>query len=233
MKIPANICLLFILTGCTTNMDDFGQPPQLSPVGEGLAQSVSASSALGSEPVFSKPAEGWTGGTADYFRDTRARMPGDVITVRIAIDDKASLNNTSNRSRKSAADASLGFKYDLMGVTGADVNGDGSVKSNTSSAGQGSTVRSEKISLAVAAIVTSVLPNGYMVIDGNQEVMVNFEQRTLHVAGIVNPTDVTPDNSVSYERIAEARISYGGRGRITEVQQPGWAQQAWDRISPF
>jgi flagellar L-ring protein precursor FlgH len=82
-------------------------------------------------------------------------------------------------------------------------------------------------------MVTRVLPNGYLLIEGSQEVEVNFEQRVLHVSGVVRPIDISPENSISYEKIAEARISYGGRGRISEVQQPGWGQQLWDRVAPF
>ena len=97
----------------------------------------------------------------------------------------------------------------------------------------GSTVRSEKIALSVAAVVTSVLPNGYLVIEGTQEVLVNFEARILSVAGVIHPGDITPENTISYEKIAEARISYGGKGRISDVQQPGWLHQIWDRVAPF
>ena len=157
----------------------------------------------------------------------------DLLTVKIAIDDEATLNSTSNRSRRSSADGEVGLSYDVMGVVKADVNGTGNVDSNTSSAGQGTTARSEKVELAVAAMVTRVLPNGYLLIEGSQEIEVNFEQRVLHVSGVVRPVDISPNNSISYEKIAEARISYGGRGRITEVQQPGWGQQIWDRVSPF
>jgi flagellar L-ring protein FlgH len=229
-RLTLSICLS--LAACAPDMETIGQAPQLSPVGSGIAASAASVSAAGISS-FSAANEGWSGGSADYFRDARARRTGDLITVKIAIDDQASLNNTSNRSRKANAGADLGFTYDLMGVAGADVNGNGAVNSTSTASGQGSTVRSEKIDLSVAAIVTSVLPNGYLVIEGTQEVVVNFEQRTLQVAGIVHPGDITPDNAISYEKIAEARISYGGRGRLTEVQQPGWTHQIWDRISPF
>lgn len=221
-----------ILGGCAPDIDTFGVAPPLSPVGSGLARSEAAA-AVAEMPAFNGTSVSWVGGDADYFRDVRARRDGDLITVRIAINDRASLNNTSNRSRKAAADADLGFTYDLMGIVGADVNGNGDVNSNSSAAGQGSTTRSERIELSVAAIVTRVLPNGFLMIEGSQEVLVNFEQRILKVAGIIRPADIAPDNTISYEKIAEARISYGGRGRLTEAQQPGWSQQIWDRISPF
>lgn len=220
------------LSGCSADMDPLGNSMSLSPVGSGL-QSTSTSAAIAENPAFVGRNDSWMGGSGDLFRDVRARKPGDLITVKIAIDDKASLNNSSIRSRKAAADSEVGFTYGLMGVVGADVSGKGDFNSNSNASGQGSTSRSERIDLSVAAIVTAALPNGYLTIEGSQEVMVNFEQRILHVAGIIRPSDILPDNSISYERIAEARISYGGRGRLTEVQQPGWAHRLWDRVSPF
>ncbi len=233
MKLPWFMLIIcFVSTACVPDIETVGQAPQLSPVGSGIIASA-ASESLSGVTSFAEPGEGWSGGSADYFRDARARRTGDIITVKIAIDDKASLNNTSNRSRKANSGGDLGLSYDVMKVVGADVNGEGEVNSNSSASGQGTTARSEKIDLSVAAIVTSVLPNGYLVIEGTQEVLVNFEQRTLHVAGIVHPGDITPDNAIGYEKIAEARISYGGRGRLTEVQQPGWGQQIWDNITPF
>ncbi len=220
------------MAGCAPDMETIGKAPPLSPVGSGIATS-STTSAVSEVAALSETSSTWIGGNADFFRDARAHRAGDIITVKIEIDNQASLNSTSNRSRKSSADANLGFTYDLMGVVGADVNGAGDVSSNSSAAGQGSTARSERIDMSVAAIVTKVLPNGYLLIEGSQEVLVNFEQRALHVAGLIRPADIAPDNTISYEKIAEARIAYGGKGRITEVQQPGWTQQIWDRVSPF
>lgn len=224
--------LALLLNGCSPELDDFNRAPPLSPVGQSLGASAQEM-ALGEVESLSEPPDGWIGGSADLFRDPRASRKGDLLTVRIGIDDKASLNSTSNRSRKSSADGKVGLNLDWMGKTEADLEGEANVGSNSSSAGQGTTARSERIELSVAAMVTRVMPNGSMLIEGSQEVEVNFEQRILHVSGLVRPVDISPDNSISYEKIAEARISYGGKGRISEVQQPGWGQQIWDRVSPF
>ena len=220
------------LAGCSADLESVGVAPPLSPVGSGIG-SVASENSISEVAALSENSGTWVGGDADFFRDARAVRAGDLITVKIEINDQASLNSTSNRSKQSSADAGLGFKYDVMGVLGADVNGNGNINSNSSSTGQGSTARSERIQMSVAAIVTKVMPNGYLLIEGSQEVLVNYEQRSLRVAGLIRPADIAPDNSISYERIAEARISYGGKGRVSEVQQPAWGQQIWDRISPF
>lgn len=224
--------LVLALSGCSPDIEDFNRAPPLSPVGKGIGAAASDKS-ISEVETLSAPVSGWIGGSADYFRDPRAVREGDLLTVRIGIDDKASLNSTSNRSRKSSADGKVGLNLDWMGQTRADLSGSANVGSNSTSAGQGTTARSERIELSVAAMVTRVMPNGSMLIEGSQEVEVNFEQRILHVSGLVRPVDISPDNSISYEKIAEARISYGGKGRISEVQQPAWGQQIWDRISPF
>ena len=112
-------------------------------------------------------------------------------------------------------------------------NDSAGITSQSTSQGQGTIDRSEKIQLAIAAVVSDVLPNGNMVVSGSQEVRVNYELRLLNIAGIVRPRDISKDNTISYDKIAEARISYGGRGRISEVQQPSWGQQIYDAIKPF
>lgn len=222
-------CLL--LAGCATSMEDFNDAPGMSPVGADLS-TPQPQMAAARATVFTGSTSAWQGGPADYFRDARARQAGDLLTVRISVNDKAALNNSSNRSRKSNSNADanmdIGF-FNLM----AQGTGNADVTSNSSASGQGATVRSEKIALALAAVVKEVLPNGLLLIEGSQEILVNYEKRRLVVQGLVNPRDVTPDNSISYEKIAEARISYGGQGRLSEVQQPGWGQQLWDKFTPF
>ncbi len=161
---------------------------------------------------------------------------GDVVTVKIEIKDKASLDNTLARSRDSKAgmNAILGYAFDV-GVAQADGSGSatGSIGRTTSTDSKGAIARSENINLLVAAIVSEVLPNGNLVISGTQEVRVNYEVRVLTVAGVIRPRDISTDNLISYEKIAEARVSYGGRGRVMEVQQPGWGHQILDNVSPF
>ena len=233
------IAITAALTGCSMKPVDFARQPHLSSVGSGVLQAPSTLPMPTEPPGPPKAPPGfstWSDAGADLFRDARAMRVGDVITVKIAIKDKATIDNTSNRSRDSdmglSQSMSYGLKTDHYAASG---NGDlsGQSKSNSASTSKGGISRSESIELMVAAVVTDVLPNGHLVISGTQEVRVNFELRELTVAGVVRPRDVSTDNVVSYERIAEARISYGGRGRISEVQQPPWGQQLLDLITPF
>jgi len=180
----------------------------------------------------------WETGARGFFKDQRAAKVGDLLTVLIDISDQANLDNKSGRTR-SAGESSgipnfLGLEnkpkkvipnFDPSNMLGAD--------SSSSFAGEGSVDRSEHINLTVAAIVTDVLPNGNLVIRGRQEVRVNFEVRELFVAGIVRPEDISSTNTIQHTQIAEARIAYGGRGQITDVQQPRYGQQLMDIIFPF
>ena len=99
--------------------------------------------------------------------------------------------------------------------------------------GRGNTARNEEIKVNVAAVVTQVLPNGNLVIEGHQEVRVNFEVRELYVAGVARPVDITPANTIEHDQIAELRVAYGGRGQITDVQQPRYGAQVLDIILPY
>jgi flagellar L-ring protein FlgH len=178
-------------------------------------------------------------GAGTFFHDQRAARAGDILTIRINIADKAVLDNSTTKSRTGAETAGLssllGLESQLVKVLPGHPDPsklvDGS--SNSTSSGAGNTARSEQIATTVAAIVTAVLPNGNLMVQGRQEVRVNFELRELIVSGIVRPEDIARDNSILHSQIAEARISYGGRGQLTDVQQARWGQQIYDAIFPF
>ena len=231
------VVLVALLGGCAQNVKDLTREPHMTPVGAGLRPTATA---LPVGPPVAPPVQSgnsiWRDNSSDLFRDPRAVRVGDVVTVKILIKDKASLDNTSERSRDSKRNLGFDTAYDLnlpLLKGKGDGKIDSKINSGTSSKGEGAITRSESIDLLVAAVVTDVLPNGNMLISGTQEVRVNFEVRVLTVAGVVRPRDIATDNTVSYDKIAEARISYGGRGRITEMQQPGWAHQFVDWLSPF
>ncbi|WP_354556408.1 flagellar basal body L-ring protein FlgH [Rhizobium aquaticum] len=234
-KLPLIFALLMPLAGCGSQaVNEIGRAPAMSPIGSGLRYGQTQEMALYPKRP-QQVASGyslWNDNQAALFKDSRALKVGDIMTVKIQINDNASFNNDTKRSRQNSEDMKFGLNAKSAMVSpslSADING----ASDTSSTGSGSTKRAEKLTLMVAAVVTGILENGNLVISGSQEVRVNQELRILNVGGIVRPQDVNSDNQISYERIAEARISYGGRGRLTEVQQPPWGQQAVDLFSPF
>jgi len=181
----------------------------------------------------------WRPGSRAFLKDQRAAQVGDILTVVIEIDDNASISNTTQRSRDNEENASLtnflGFEAHLDDLLPDEVDPTSLVDmdSDSLSTGAGSVDRDESINLRIAALVTQVLPNGNMVVAGRQEVRVNYEVRELQVAGIIRPEDILSDNTISYDQIAEARIAYGGRGQLSDVQQPRYGQQIYDIIWPF
>jgi flagellar L-ring protein precursor FlgH len=224
-----------LLAGCQNQaFNEIGRAPAMSPIGSGLQYTQTPQLAMYPKQPrqVSNGFSLWNDQQSALFKDARALNVGDILTVEIAINDKASFDNKTDRSRKNTS----GFNIGASGQSEAsDFGWSGDLKygSNTKTEGDGSTERSEKLQLLVAAVVTGVLENGNLLISGSQEVRVNHELRILNVAGIVRTQDVDANNVISYDRIAEARISYGGRGRLTEVQQPPYGQQFMDLISPI
>jgi len=181
----------------------------------------------------------WAADRRTFFKDQRANDVGDIITINIEIDDKAQLDNETERTRESSENAALpsllGMENGLAQYLPESVDPTNLVESTSDSGhkGTGSIDRKEKINVQLAAIITQILPNGNMVIHGRQEVLVNFEKRNLGVDGVIRPQDITIENTISYEKVAEARISYGGEGQITDAQQPRYGQQLYDIVFPF
>lgn len=220
------------LCGCQSAFKAAGKVPELSPPTTNSI-TVPASAATGAFPAQpTSPHSTWTDRASVLFISKKALEPGDILTVQINIDDKAQFSNKSNRSRIGNKSLGLSGAFDIGGA-GSSGSADASLKNATDFSGNGGTARSESISLQIAAVVNSVLPNGNLVITGSQEVRVNAEARILSITGVVRPSDILPDNTINYERIAEARISYGGIGRITEVQQPAYGHQLADLLSPL
>ncbi|UCI09226.1 flagellar basal body L-ring protein FlgH [Mesorhizobium sp. B1-1-8] len=221
------------LSGCGTNFKEIGREPALSPVGSGIGNGSAAPYSYPEPP--SRPVKKfslWDDRQSRLFTDPRALREGDILTVNIKLNDKANFKNQNDRSRTAAR--KLGYDITL-GWEDAKTSGkgDAGLSSSTETNADGEIKRSENLELNVAAVVTGVLPNGNLMISGSQEVRVNYELRVLTIAGMVRPSDIGAENTIPYERIAEARISYGGRGRVSEVQQPAYGQQILDKVLPF
>jgi flagellar L-ring protein precursor FlgH len=219
------------VAGCGANFAEIGRAPSMSAVGQGLQTTAYAIPGTAPSPTAKSFHSVWDD-RRDLYRDPRAQRVGDVITVLISMDDKAKLDNKTDRARESKTN--FGFDY-LLSLPSKSTDGkfDSNVGSTSSTKGEGKIDRTEEVKVSVAAMVTSVLANGNLLISGSQEVRVNFEMRVLQVAGIVRPRDISRNNTIPYDKVAEARISYGGRGRLMEVQQPGWGHQIYDQIVPF
>ena len=186
-----------------------------------------------------QPASLWAAGSRGFFKDQRAGRVGDLLTVLIQIDDKATTANETTRSRSNSDTANLNGLFGLQGLLNRNLTDAASpskildLNSTLSNDGKGTVARSEVINLKIAATITQVLPNGNLVVMGRQEVKVNYEVRELQIAGVIRQEDITTLNTISYEKMAEARISYGGRGHITDVQQPRYGAQVLDVLLPF
>ncbi len=181
----------------------------------------------------------WAADRTTFFKDQRASDIGDIITVMIDIDDKAELDNESSRSRSSNENAALpsllGYEAALGEILPEAIDNTNLAEfgADSSHTGTGTVEREEEVTVQLAALITQILPNGNMVINGSQEVLVNFEKRILQVDGVIRPEDISVQNTISYEKIAEARIAYGGEGQLTDVQQPRYGQQLYDIVFPF
>ncbi len=241
MKSVAMILIFIAIMGCQ-RLENVGRVPALTPVENGnefFAMSSTPMPETTPARTLMQEASLWSGSRNSLLGDRRSAKRGDILTVVIEIDDSAEISNSSGRSRAGS---------DSMGVTGlfgipqrinknlpdgASMDDAFSTSSTSSYQGDGSISRNEKLELRVAATIIDTLPNGIMRIQGSQEVRVNYELRELIVSGFVRPEDVSRRNEITYDKIAGARISYGGRGQITDVQQPRIGQQVADILLPF
>ncbi|MCX8500953.1 MAG: flagellar basal body L-ring protein FlgH [Alphaproteobacteria bacterium] len=179
----------------------------------------------------------WRAGSRTFFKDLRANRVGDIVTVVIAINDTGKLSNSTSRGRSSKDSSSLtnflGLQKSLPKTISDSLPNLADLGGTSLQSGNGSIDRTEQINVRLAAIITQVMPNGNLVLEGKQEMLVNFEARDLQIAGIIRPEDISQQNTVNYDSIAEARISYGGRGQLTDMQQPRYGNQILDIIMPF
>ncbi|RTM15048.1 MAG: flagellar basal body L-ring protein FlgH [Bradyrhizobiaceae bacterium] len=241
IAISALLLASCALGGCSSidRLSQIGEQPKLSAIDNPTTQP-------GYKPVqmpMPKPEVAsynpnslWRNGSRAFFKDQRARQVGDLLTVTVNITDKANLSNETQRSRTNKEDSGITDFIGSQTISQANKILPGRIltaDATASSDGKGSVNRTEALQTNVAAVVTQVLPNGNLVVEGKQEIRVNYEIRELVVAGIVRPEDIQSDNTIDSSKIAQARIAYGGRGQIMDVQQPRYGQQVMDVLLPF
>ena len=233
--------MLLVVAACSGTRErlrEIGSPPQMTPGSVTQAEPVTMPMPAATH-YQAQPNSLWQTGSRAFFKDQRATNIGDILTVEIDITDSAALDNSTNRSRIANEGAGvknmLGYEASLGQILPEAVDPENLINADSSSStvGAGNVKRKEKIQTTVAAVITQILPNGNLVIQGKQEVRLNFEMREVLVSGVVRPEDISNQNTIQHTQIAEARISYGGRGQITEVQQPRYGQQLYDILFPF
>ena len=248
MKVPMQLRVAItgtiaasLLSSCAAidRLKNLGQQPSLSAIENPTARPGYKPVQMpmpAAQPASYNPNSLWRNGSRAFFKDQRAQQVGDILTVKVNFSDKADITNNTSRSRESKDDSGVDNffgKNKLPIMNTALPTRIFTADSNTSTDGKGSINRQEALTTNVAGVVTQVLPNGNLVIEGRQEIRVNFEIRELIVAGVVRPEDIESDNTIDSNKIAQARIAYGGRGQIMDVQQQRYGQQVMDVILPF
>jgi flagellar L-ring protein precursor FlgH len=231
-----------LLLGACERLSEVGRPPALAgidnPITDPRWRQVSMPMPAAQDPTAHANSL-WRAGSRTFLRDQRAAAVGDLVTVLVAIQDNAQLQNSTERERTGTDTFGLprlfGLETSITRFFPNTVDPSRLVETNgeQTTNGTGAIRRNETVTLRVAATVAQVLPNGNLVVTGRQQVRVNSELRDMQVSGIIRPQDIASDNTVRHDRLAEARIAYGGRGTISDVQTPRVGQQLLDIILPF
>jgi flagellar L-ring protein precursor FlgH len=243
---PRLIVLAFLLplSACGTlqKLSEIGRPPAMTPTADPTADPKWRPVSLPMPRAEASPREAaslWRTGSRAFFKDQRAAQVGDIVTVVVNSTDTADVENASSENRTGTESMGMpnlfGLEAMLPKLFTKAVNPSSlvSASSTHASAGTGTIKRNETVALRLAGVITQVLPNGNLVVAARQEMRVNSELRELRVSGIIRPQDIASDNTVSHDRMAEARISYGGRGQLSDIQTAQWGQQALDVLLPF
>ena len=236
LKLSTALLMGASLSACSAldRIENIGEAPKMAAVGNPAGRQIVAEIPAPA-PISHDNNSLWQPGAQSFFHDPRAMHIGDVITVNVTVDDSAKLANTTSRSRTNSENANATSLFGLEKVLPPTMDPTSLVKmgSDNSNVGTGKVERSEALNLTLAALVAQVLPNGNLVIDGHQQVRVNNELRDMRLSGIVRREDITQNNTVNLSQIAEARVIYGGRGTVSDVQQPRYGSQLFDIIMPW
>jgi len=244
LLLLAPLAAVVTLGGCGAleKLSEVGRPPALTPTADPTKEPGWRPLAMPMPAREPSPVEAnalWRTGSRAFFKDQRASQVGDVITVVVDMTDSANVQNATTATRVSSDTGGVPALFGLQNLLSTilpkpiDPSALVSVNSANNNVGTGQIQRSEAVTVRVAGVVTQVLPNGNLVVVARQEIEVNSELRVLQVTGVVRPQDIASDNTVTHDRMAEARITYGGRGQLTDVQSPRWGQQMMDILLPF
>jgi flagellar L-ring protein FlgH len=236
---PALACLMLGSCGSLSRLSEVGKAPAMTPTSDPTKDPAWRPVSMPMPVRQTTPNEAnslWRNGSRAFFADQRAAQVGDIITILVSMNDTANVQNATTTGRTSTENGGMTNFFgmeSLLPKTIADPSKILGVNSGSTNAGTGKIQRSEAATVRVAGIVTQVLPNGNLVISARQEFRVNNELRELLVTGVIRPQDIASDNTVLHDRMAEARITYGGRGELTEVQHTRWGQQLMDILLPW
>ena len=228
------------LAGCGTldRLSEVGRDPTMTPTADPTKDPKWRPLSMpmpGGQPSPNEANSLWRSGSRAFFKDQRAAQVGDIVTVLVNMNDAANLKNVTSTARTSAETGGIPNFFGLEKLVPAVINPATLVTTNSTNnnIGTGQIQRTEAVTLRLAGIVTQVLPNGNLVVAASQEFLVNSELRELRVTGVIRPQDIASDNTVLHDRMAEARIAYGGKGQLTDLQRARWGQQMLDILAPF
>ncbi|MBN8897759.1 MAG: flagellar basal body L-ring protein FlgH [Rhodospirillales bacterium] len=237
--LVACTCLLTPGCGALSRLSNLGRPPELTQTADPTKQETWRPVSMPMPAREATPNEAnalWRQGARAFFKDQRAAAVGDVVTIVVSMNDTANMKNVTSADRTSKEAMGIPNMFgmeSLLPKTIADPAKLFTANSANNNTGTGQIQRNEAVLLRLAGVVTQVLPNGNLVVVARQEFRVNSELRELQVTGVIRPQDIASNNTVMHDRMAEARISYGGRGQLTEVQTGRWGQQLADILLPF
>jgi flagellar L-ring protein FlgH len=238
--MPFSMIIVVSLTGCGTldRLSEVGRDPQMTPTADPTKDAkwrpISMPMPAG-QVTPNEPNSLWRQGSRAFFKDQRAAQVGDIVTVLVSMNDTANLKNVTSTGRTSSESGGIPNFFGLEAILPKAINPATlvSASSANNNTGTGQIQRTEAVALRLAGVVTQVLPNGNLVVAASQEFMVNSQLRELRVTGVIRPQDIASDNTVRHDRMAEARIAYGGKGQLTDVQRARWGQQMMDILAPF
>jgi flagellar L-ring protein precursor FlgH len=237
--VPLLLCLAVAGCGSLSRLSEVGRPPAMTPTANPTQEPTWRPVTMpmpAAQPAPNEPNALWRSGSRAFFKDQRAAQVGDIVTVLVNMNDAANLKNTTSADRSSKESGGMPNFFGmeaLLPKTIVDPAKLLSISSGNNNTGTGQIQRTEAVTVRLAGVVTQVLPNGNLVVVARQEFRVNSELRELQVTGVIRPQDIASDNTVQHDRMAEARIAYGGRGQLTDLQTPRWGQQVMDILLPF